>query len=266
MAFLKSVCLALTTFSRLPAPRVEWCGRNMRHLLCAFPIVGVFVGVPCAAVLLLARSGRIPLGADELALALTAIPLLVTGGIHMDGFLDTADALSSRAPLSRKLEILKDPRVGSGAVVAAAMYFLASFVVSRRLVAEACSAGREFVPLAASVAAVPVLSRLLSALAASAFPCASTGTLRLFADGSRRFTSAWSASWFAAVSALLAALCGRPGVVASSSALAAFAFYYFVSVREFGGTTGDLAGWFVQVAELSALAACAYLGGGPWFW
>ena len=54
----------------------------------------------------------------------TAIPLLVTGGFHVDGFLDTCDALHSYQPRDRKLEILKDSHIGAFAVIMLALYGL----------------------------------------------------------------------------------------------------------------------------------------------
>ena len=56
-----------------------------------------------------------------------AIPFLVTGGIHLDGFCDTIDALSSHQPKEKKWEILRDPHIGSFAMLAAAIYFLLLF-------------------------------------------------------------------------------------------------------------------------------------------
>lgn len=41
------------------------------------------------------------------------MPLLVTGGIHIDGFSDTMDALSSHAERQKKLEIMDDPHIGA---------------------------------------------------------------------------------------------------------------------------------------------------------
>lgn len=54
------------------------------------------------------------------------IPLLVTGGIHMDGYMDTVDALSSHQSVEKKLEILKDPNAGAFAVIYCGIYLLLS--------------------------------------------------------------------------------------------------------------------------------------------
>ncbi len=56
---------------------------------------------------------------------LVLVPVFVTGGIHVDGLLDTSDALSSWQERSRRLEILKDSHAGAFAVITAAVYFIA---------------------------------------------------------------------------------------------------------------------------------------------
>ena len=61
------------------------------------------------------------------------IPVAVTGGIQLDGLLDTADALSSYQPRERKLEILKDSNAGAFAVITACCYFLAAFGIFSEL-------------------------------------------------------------------------------------------------------------------------------------
>ena len=59
------------------------------------------------------------------AIAMALIPVIVSGGIHLDGFADTVDALSSYGDREKKLEILKDPNTGAFAVIGLCVYFLA---------------------------------------------------------------------------------------------------------------------------------------------
>ena len=88
LSVARSVAMAFMTFSRIPMPHVEWEERSMRYLLAAFPLVGVVVALVCALwANLAAVLGFAPL---VLAAGLVAIPLLVTGGIHLDGFCDVS--------------------------------------------------------------------------------------------------------------------------------------------------------------------------------
>lgn len=115
MKFVRSFCMALAMYSKLPVPQVEWREENMAYAMCFFPVVGACIGLLMFAVLALAN--LLALSRALTAALLTVLPLAVTGGIHMDGFCDVADALSSHAPKEKKLEIMKDPRAGAFAVI-----------------------------------------------------------------------------------------------------------------------------------------------------
>ena len=113
--------IALSMYSRIPLPRVEWKRERMEHVLCFFPLVGIVEGLAFGGWFWLGCR----LGFSELMTALwgTAIPILITGGIHMDGFLDTMDAIHSYGDKEKRLAIMKDPHTGAFAVIAAAVYF-----------------------------------------------------------------------------------------------------------------------------------------------
>ena len=90
-------------FSALPMPQFDWNEKNMRYALCAFPLVGVVCGA------LWCVCGVLPLPVAARAAGFCLVPVWVTGGIHLDGYADTCDALSSYGDTAKKLEILKDP-------------------------------------------------------------------------------------------------------------------------------------------------------------
>ena len=104
MNALRSIAMAFAMFSRIPMPRVEWKKENMRYMLCALPLVGAAIGL--ALMLWVWVCLRLKMGQTLFAAGIALIPLLLSGGIHMDGFCDTADALSSHQPAERKREIL----------------------------------------------------------------------------------------------------------------------------------------------------------------
>ena len=93
----------------------------MRWMLCFFPWIGLIIGAACIGT---ARAGCLlkmePVFCGAL---LTLIPVAVTGGIHLDGLLDTADALGSWQEKERRLEILKDTHTGAFAVIRACCWF-----------------------------------------------------------------------------------------------------------------------------------------------
>ena len=122
MRAISSIISAFSMFSQIPMPRIEWREDSMRYMMCAFPLVGLVVGLLlfgwCHVGMMLGMSTLV------FSVGLTVIPLLLTGGIHLDGFCDVVDALSSHAEPERKRAILKDPHIGAFAAIGIGCYLL----------------------------------------------------------------------------------------------------------------------------------------------
>lgn len=244
MSILRSIAAAFAMFSAFPAPRVAWDRDSLRWMLCAFPLVGAVIAVLCwgwAALCVCLDLPAILKGGG-----LTLIPVLATGGVHLDGYADTWDALASCAPPEKKREILADPRLGAFAAIHLCGYFVASFALWTALPRYEAPA----------VLLAFCLSRSLSALAVASFPMAKdTGLAHTFAQGAdkRRVRI-----FLTLLSVLLCAgLClqGWAGALMAAVAVCVFAYYRKMSQKQFGGLSGDLAGWFLQTAELWMLGA-----------
>ena len=119
-----SFLIAFSMYSRLPVPRTDWTKEHMRYVMCFFPLVGTVLGA--LFLILWEICELLGLGTALTAVLLTLLPVVVTGGIHMDGLMDTMDALSSWQPMEKKLEILKDSRAGAFAVLSCGCYLLLS--------------------------------------------------------------------------------------------------------------------------------------------
>ena len=243
----KSFTLATAMYSAIPTPRTEWDGDSMAYAFCFFPWIGLVVG----GAELLWWHVAAALGIEGLLFAAVAalLPLLVTGGIHLDGFLDVADARGSHQSRERKLEILKDSHVGAFAVIAMGCYLLLYTALWSAVTPHP------------ALALVPVLSRTLSGLAAIHWKNArGSGMLASFSQASALWANrVVLVLWLLATALALGFLPGWEGVAVLIAALLSVLYYRLMSHREFGGITGDLAGWFVQVMELAALAAVVLL-------
>ncbi|MCD8004922.1 MAG: adenosylcobinamide-GDP ribazoletransferase [Oscillospiraceae bacterium] len=240
----ETVIAAFSMFSALPMPQVDWNGRNMRYMLCAFPLVGVLTGGACWLWSLLAEWLALPAVLTGAGLCL--LPILVTGGVHLDGYCDTSDALASHAPPEKKQEILKDSHLGAFAAIRLGCWLAADFALWVAL--------PEFRggPILLSFC----LSRAMSGLAMTAFPLArSSGLAHTFSKAADRGRAR---SFLLALSLLLTAtmvIFGWIGAAMAAAAWLVFARYYAVAKKQFGGLSGDLAGWFLQRAELGMLLA-----------
>lgn len=247
MKFLEPIAAAFSMFSAIPMPKTAWKQSALRYLLCAFPLVGVAIGV--CWVLWGGVCDWLSFPNLLRGAGLTLIPVLVTGGFHLDGYADTADALCSHATPERKREILKDSRCGAFAIIWLCTLFLATFAL--------CASLKSPAPMFPAFA----LSRTLSALALTALPLSDGNDLaRTFVETSdlRRVRRILLAEAGAAALALLI-FGGVAGFVMLGAALAVMARYVYVVRHDFGGVSGDLAGWFLQKAEFWMLAALVFV-------
>ena len=248
MTVLQTIAVAFAMFSALPVPQFEWNEKNMRYAMCAFPLIGLVCGG------LWCLCGVLPLPGLARAAAFCLVPVAVTGGIHLDGYADTSDALSSYGDREKKLEILKDSHCGAFAVIRLCCYFVAYFGL--------CGSVR-FTPRAGLCWTLAlVLERALSGLAVAAFPMAkNTGLAHTFATAADR--TAVRNVLTVLVILLCGALLALGGGALAAVAILLFLWYHHVAVQQLGGITGDLAGWFLQKTELWMLAAlCACQWGG----
>ena len=101
---LRSLLSAFLMYSRIPVPQVEWKEENRRYSLGFFPLVGAVTGGLVFLWRLLC--GNISAGPWIFAAGAVLIPVLVTGGIHLDGFCDVTDAKASYGDREKKLEIM----------------------------------------------------------------------------------------------------------------------------------------------------------------
>ena len=242
MIALETVIVAFSMFSAIPVPLIQWNERNMRWSLCAFPLVGAVIGALCAAWVWLC--GALELPALLRGAGLCILPVLLTGGIHLDGYADTWDAIASRADAARRQEILKDPHLGAFAAIHLGLYFVAGLALWTAL--------EPYRPWA--VLEMFCLSRSLSGLALTVFPLRpGSGLARSFADAADKRRTSWVLGGLSLALALL--LCLQRCVLPVPAAALVFLRYRRLCSREFQGLSGDLAGWFLQTAELWMLAA-----------
>lgn len=246
---MKALIIAFSMYSKIPMPMFQWEEKDRRAAMCFFPLVGAVVGILFFGGFCLLdalQTGPVLKGA-----LLAAVPLLATGGIHMDGFLDTCDARASYGDRERKLEILKDSHTGAFAIIWGVLYLL--------LLAGVYSESdlRSATVLAASF----MLSRALSGLAVSLLPGArERGMLADLTKDSNRTATAWAMGAYIVISVgAMVWLKPAAGAAAALMAFGVWVYYCRMARKEFGGVTGDLAGYFLQICEL-AMALAVVIG------
>ena len=119
---MRAAIIAFSMYSRIPMPMFEWKEEDMKYAMCFFPAIGAVIGAVFFGMYLLLD--RILTGKILAAVILLAVPLFITGGIHMDGFMDTCDARASYGDREKKLGILKDTHTGAFAVIFGGLYLI----------------------------------------------------------------------------------------------------------------------------------------------
>lgn len=251
MFLFESLLVAMSTYSAIPVPQFEWNDRNMKYAICFFSAVGILCGAALWGWYVLAD--LLGISSFFFAMIATCLPLLITGGIHMDGYMDTIDALASHQSRERKLEILKDPNCGAFAVIYCGVYLL----IYAGLIHELFTANYILV-----ICPTFVLSRTLSALCAVNMPNArKAGMLCAYTKNTEKRTATIALIAVLIISgAAVVLLSPIIGGITVLFAIVSAVFYRRLAMKQFGGVTGDTSGFFLQICELACLIG-AWIGG-----
>ncbi|MCR5715705.1 MAG: adenosylcobinamide-GDP ribazoletransferase [Lachnospiraceae bacterium] len=250
---IEALVIAFSMYSKIPMPGMKWEEKGMKYAMCFFPVIGLVEGL----IVYLVGSLLWKLGVSRLLFGcvMAVLPLGITGGIHMDGFLDTADAISSYGEKEKRLEILKDPHTGAFAIICGIVYMVLSVGFWNEL-------SRELLPVAALSFC---MSRALSGFAVMTFPKAKKdGLVSTFRDAAGEQTVRICMVIYAVL--ILVCACGVSVIGAAMMVCACaitYGYHYVNCMKRFGGITGDLAGYFLQINELVvliALVSSQYLG------
>ncbi|MCB1337233.1 MAG: adenosylcobinamide-GDP ribazoletransferase [Maritimibacter sp.] len=244
LALPADIAEALALLTRLP---VLASGRRGAGAAWAWPLAGVAVALLAGLGGLAALWLGLPPG--PAAALVLALQIALTGALHEDGLADSADGLWGGSDKARRLEIMKDSRIGSYGVLALGLALLARWSALVVLI----EAGWFFAPLLAAAA----LSRAPMAVLMAALPNARGAGLAAHV-GRPGAPTAWLA--IAVALALALAVTGTaflaPALWIALTTLGLAA----IARAKIGGQTGDILGASQQLAEIAALAAFASLG------
>lgn len=247
-----SFLLALQFLTAIPVRvSLEVTPRLMARAMVWFPVVGLMLG----AILALVDVGlRVVFPPVVGAVLLLAVWVGLTGALHLDGFLDCCDGLLVAKPPEKRLEILRDTRVGAFAVVGGICLLLLKFAALLELPADCRMA---------ALLVIPALSRAAMVYAAHAYPYARTGPGlgQLFREG-----LTWRQVIVAAATAVAAAGLAL-GVVGLALALCVWLLTVVIAwwvQRRIPGLTGDVYGAVNELTEVGALLCLLLVGRGLW--
>ncbi|MFI3206559.1 MAG: adenosylcobinamide-GDP ribazoletransferase [Clostridia bacterium] len=246
MDIISSFVICLSMYSIIPMPMTEWTDKKMRYCFLFLPFVGVII----SAFWFLAFVMVYNFSLNFMAIILILVPVFVSGGIHIDGLIDTCDAIFSYGSKEKKLEILKDPRTGAFGVIGAIVYFLLMYATYSEVLKNAYS-WNNFLPFIA-VGLTFVMSRAIGALTMLSVPKARKNGLGATFSGasSQKINKIVLAIWII-ISLAIYALISWQVCLAIIFVMAVFLCFFVSTIKkEFGGITGDLTGFIISVTEL----------------
>lgn len=235
-----SITAAFASYSIIPMPNKELTEESLRYQICFIPLVGVVIGA-----LLYGWNIGWPYLCDYSflpAVVFVIVPVIISRGTHVDGFIDTVDAMCAPRTMEKKLEILKDTHTGSFAMIITLAYFLIALGVWSEMSINA-------VPM---LAVGFVLSRALSGLSIVTFPYAKTSKMHdVFKDAKhKRFVCIVMGAYVVVCAGVMCYLQPLYGSIGVLGAAVSYAYYYYIAKKHFGGITSAVASFFIQVCEL----------------
>ena len=259
MNILRSILISLSLYSKVPVPVFAWDEKDVSHAIAFLPLTGILIGALSHAVIWLSGIAEIPVFVVVTLLSL--VPILVTGGFHLDGFMDVTDARKSYLDRERKLQIMKDPHIGAFAVIGLVTYCMiwgaGLYQIVYRAAAGAEAAGAAatgvYADARGALAVYPlifIVSRAFCGLTSVSFPKArKDGMLQMEAGCNSRSDLILLSIEATAGAALMVLASPADGALSILGILLFTVYYRWMCNKEFGGVTGDTAGYYVTVSE-----------------
>ena len=212
------------------------CGRGVRY----FPLVGAIIGVLLAGIDMLISPYLPPaIMASVLLIAAT----ILTGGLHSDGLMDTADGLLAGGSRQRILDIMKDSRVGANGVMAFCLFVLLKWSLLIEIKAPV---------LTAALVLMPIISRFAMVAGITLFPYARM-------EGMGKAFSQCPPAKTLAVAGLFTVMTVAPFGLTGWVSLGLTGLFVILFGRYvtsiLGGLTGDVYGAMTEISSVIVLAA-----------
>ncbi len=247
----KSLLMTISFFTTIPMVYIEWDEKSNKYMPLFIPLIGIIIGGGFYLVLYVLNLVEISSFLST-ALIVTYF-VLITGGLHMDAFMDTSDAHFSRRDIEKKLVIMKDSNIGAFA----ALYLVILLLMKVALYNEVFL---HEVPIHILIV-IPFLSRFFQTVLLLNTPFAKDdGLAKMYGSLSGRF----QLSLFVYVllyigySMLFLSLYESIGLVCV--AFLYFLIYRRFSLKQFGGITGDIVGAYIEIVEVLLVGGVVLYG------
>lgn len=248
--YYKGLLMAISMFTVIPLPRYEWDDEGGKNIMKFYPVIGLIVGFIWYGIYRLLTI----IGASTMVIAsiILIVPYIITGMLHLDGFMDVCDALLSRRNKEEKLRILKDPHTGAFAVISVIMLFIINFGGIYTIV----DLNRNILGLII----IPIISRsLMGYLLLSKESMKSSSLGAFFKQGTGKVDKIILIIGLIVSSIIMIVLFGIKGIISVIAMCTISIFLVNNACKEFDGMSGDSAGYGLVIAETIGVLALSLI-------
>lgn len=244
---LRSFYIALSFLTRIPTPiKGDVTQSQIGQSIVFYPLVGALMGLIFFLIAQITLFFSTDFSSDVLAAVLLIVWVLITGGLHLDGLADSADAwIGGQNDRERTLEIMKDPYCGPIAVAVIVLVLLLKWVALSQLLKTDYSA---------FLIVVPMLSRsVIIVLFMTTVYVRDSGLGTAFLDYMPEEKILWSVLFVSAICYLIFG-----GVFSMILVALSVVVLRIMMIKRIGGMTGDTLGASVEIAEAVALLGLVF--------
>ena len=242
--YFNAFFMCQSMFCAIPCPMKIWDENARDKQLLFFPFIGAEIGVIWFVAAKLCLLLNIPVFVSAFLLAV--LPFVISGYIHLDGFMDVTDAVKSYRSLEKRREILKDSRVGAFAVIGCIILFIGQFAVFASMK----------LPNAAALVFIPIVSRCCSSLALNTFKKISESQYVGVAKNKGQII--FISLLFVVTSIVAYLVCGVYAL-AVAAVVAGYALALSKAYKSLEGVNGDVAGYALTISEFCGVLVLALL-------
>ena len=241
--YLKALVMTFSMFLTIPCPFKIWDEEARPYMNIFLSFVGAVIGGINFGIVFLLQYINTPFFITSFVMVI--VPLLLTGFMHLDGFMDTVDAIGSYKPREERIKILKDSHCGPFSVISVILLLLGEFVFCNLLT-------NIYILIF-----IPIVSRLLSCIALLIFPKISTSEYK-YNDKIKVGELIYYIILLGIVLTITFIFFNKFGFV-----LVFMIIMYFLHVikpfKAFGGINGDVSGFLISSVEFYGIAGSVIL-------
>jgi len=249
-SIFNSFIMAVSMFTIIKTPFIEWNDKDSKNMMKFYPLIGLIVGSIFAGIYFIMSFLKCSLILKSAVIM--SVPFIISGMLHLDGYMDVCDAILSRRDKSEKLRILKDSKIGAFSVIALLILFFVQFGAVHSILEKNITSY--------SIIFIPVISRSLAGyflLSKITIKESSLGTY--FKKGTNKvditimiisiIISTILSMYFIKKELIFVSIAMIIGAKLSSDKC----------IKEFGGVSGDVAGFILVISECIGLVTLAII-------